>query len=221
MADTAINDAPSLDDLAAQKEAAWGDVKDKASAYKASLRKVAGLESKIAAYLVGINRGEEAVMNMVSEAALLVRADEFAEALSVYQKALRYAHRDDLRASIEHAVENLSVMLQNIKMWKPIRPILEMVERLGASLTNARDGQPGTDRFVEFSYKGTDFRVALSTTYHVTNQYDDDGYDVTTVERVEERVKEAVEKQGIADRAGNEFDEEEDDSWDGEDEDNE
>lgn len=205
--------APSLDELAEQKQAAYNEVGKAVAAYKATLRTCARYESQISAYLIGINRRNEAVKNLISEASLLVRADEYAEAASVYRKALDCAYTEELQHNINAAIIRMEEAANTLKVAKPVQPIIDLVGRLQGEIINAQEGGPSTEkRFVEFNVMGKDndvtkFRVECSTVYRVTNDFDSEGYDVTTVERVEERVNDALAKAAIAERAEAEQDE--------------
>jgi hypothetical protein len=213
---TELPESPSLDQLAERKELAYAALFQAQSAAKIAWREIAHQESLVSAYLIGLNRPEEAVMNLNAEANALIQAGEYVEASAILQKAVDTTHNPRIKSVVLSAMATISGFVDSLKHEKSLKEVLELVDSMGGTLSASADGTKGGTRFCEFNYQGQFFHVDISTVYHITKDDDTEGFDVTTLDRLEVRLNESIEKAAIASRveaelAEDDYEDEDDD----------
>jgi hypothetical protein len=214
--ETVSSSEDTLSNLAAAKAEGYTKLFAAAHAVKAAWREVAHHESLCAAYLVAAGHKDEAVHNLNAEANALVQSGEYVEAFNIYKRIAEMSSNTRLQTAALQAAAQLSGVVNSLKNEKNLLDVLQLVEKLGGTMLGSADGAPGATRFCQFSLDGVNFRVDISTIYQVTvaDFEDMDTFDVATIDRLETRVLEVVQKTSVIRDAESSYDDDDDEEDD-------
>lgn len=155
-----------LEQLAEMKNLLMDSLTQDHQVLRLKYRQIAGLEARIGAYLLAMGRPDEAAINLVSQATLLTKADEFEEAIQVYE-AVGKLSEGDARLS-QYVAEHIQVLRDSLmtrKSQKKVADVVAAVQKLDARILDVADGE--TERWVKFDVNEVHFQVIVGTSFKI------------------------------------------------------